>query len=84
MVVIILISLLGIIPTRVGTRWYLSHNRRTSWDHPHACGDKYSSGTLFIVNDGIIPTRVGTSGAGDVDYGAEGDHPHACGDKKAK
>ena len=29
-----------IIPTRVGTRVYLTLKKHTTKDHPHACGDK--------------------------------------------
>ena len=31
---------LGIIPTRVGTSLQSASYRASSWDHPHACGDK--------------------------------------------
>ena len=31
-----------IIPTRVGTRASKSLDCRTVWDHPHACGDKFT------------------------------------------
>ena len=30
----------GIIPTRVGTSENNKKDKYTSWDHPHACGDK--------------------------------------------
>ena len=36
----ILISILGIIPMRVGTSCHCRCGCDTKWDHPHACGDK--------------------------------------------
>ena len=35
-----------IIPTRVGTSYYILQVFWLSWDHPHACGDK----TVFFLN----------------------------------
>ena len=46
---------IGIIPTRVGTRLCPSHNRRTSWDHPHACGDKLSLALPSVMAVGSSP-----------------------------
>ena len=33
-------SLMGIIPTRVGTSFLRRQRAQAVWDHPHACGDK--------------------------------------------
>ncbi len=43
-----------IIPTRVGTSYYLYYTFLLSADHPHACGDKFQE--MFYVD-----TRKGSS-----------------------
>ena len=45
----------GIIPTRVGTRSFLSSSARVPRDHPHACGDKSSSLTSMWFMAGSSP-----------------------------
>ena len=47
-------TIVGIIPTRVGTRFMRGHICSRKQDHPHACGDK-----SFIAVSGI--PRVGSS-----------------------
>ena len=71
----------GIIPTRVGTRFSYPFSVEVSWDHPHACGDKYRTKSLPELKRRIIPTRVGTSLLEIRKVTVCGDHPHACGDK---
>ena len=48
-------SVLGIIPTRVGTSTFSARNHICSGDHPHACGDKYSHQLLFLRIIGSSP-----------------------------
>ena len=71
-----------IIPTRVGTRPFISCMPLAVKDHPHACGDKFNAVGELCENAGIIPTRVGTSCACYYSWVIIGDHPHACGDKE--
>ena len=45
----------GIIPTRVGTRSFLSSSARVPRDHPHACGDKLACLSIRIFSRGSSP-----------------------------
>ena len=44
-----------IIPTRVGTSVHKGVKIRISWDHPHACGDKYNTNKIFCQVLGSSP-----------------------------
>ena len=46
---------IGIIPTRVGTRGFLSLAFCVVKDHPHACGDKRFSVVGFLCGKGSSP-----------------------------
>ena len=45
----------GIIPTRMGTSAYLSWRKYSSWDHPHAYGDKLRRSALRQSLHGSSP-----------------------------
>ena len=45
----------GIIPTRVGTRFKVSRNKRKTVDHPHACGDKLFNVYSICLSGGSSP-----------------------------
>ena len=47
--------LLGIIPTRVGTRSAKFNAKRNVEDHPHACGDKIHEMTIADYEAGSSP-----------------------------
>ena len=51
----ILFIKMRIIPTRVGTRYNLSEQAKSSGDHPHACGDKLRSECLLLIRLGSSP-----------------------------
>ena len=44
-----------IIPTRVGTRYWWWHYTTTIKDHPHACGDKFTSTVKLTEHTGSSP-----------------------------
>ena len=44
-----------IIPTRVGTRIQLSAKVESTKDHPHACGDKFTSVKVCFADGGSSP-----------------------------
>ena len=44
-----------IIPTRMGTSFYMCSKRQVSRDHPHAYGDKFTSMTLLADMSGSSP-----------------------------
>ena len=48
-------TVLGIIPTRVGTRHLARQQTPTIRDHPHACGDKSSLKSQSIIFAGSSP-----------------------------
>ena len=45
----------GIIPTRVGTSCKSTRTEQTLRDHPHACGDKRVSASIFNRRQGSSP-----------------------------
>ena len=45
----------GIIPTRVGTSCSATAKQYRTRDHPHACGDKQTIKTAFVIDDGSSP-----------------------------
>ena len=51
----VLLFTCGIIPTRVGTRWYTFVDILTAGDHPHACGDKLSLARPRFIAVGSSP-----------------------------
>ena len=44
-----------IIPTRVGTSYYIKHFDILPWDHPHACGDKTLGKATDTYHKGSSP-----------------------------
>ena len=48
-------GLIGIIPTRVGTRPLCHRYRYRCWDHPHACGDKVGAFDKIYLPVGSSP-----------------------------
>ena len=62
---------IGIIPTRVGTRYKKSVIQTDGGDHPHACGDKFNSRDFMNKNAGssprvwgqVVETKLNTAGA---------------------
>ena len=50
-----LTSCFRIIPTRVGTRLLRSTVLMLSWDHPHACGDKFKKSDELKNGEGSSP-----------------------------
>ena len=51
----LLVRLSGIIPTRVGTRVVIFCFLSPSWDHPHACGDKFALRPTICACSGSSP-----------------------------
>ena len=46
---------LGIIPTRVGTSTAVVKAYPITWDHPHACGDKFYDTKTLSMTKGSSP-----------------------------
>ena len=75
------LSLLRIIPTRVGTRKGNRNQTQTGLGSSPRVWGQVNSAKQHPPIVGIIPTRVGTSSKRRIQGTQAQDHPHACGDK---